>query len=942
MSPHTHSHFNVPQVENLRHGSQLQNPVAASRQSAAMLGFRAKERGALPRRRYAEQILAAAALLLLPFHFATAAPALPSFDFTQPAVCAEWRAQHHLSGFHHTPDGLEMTIEGMDPYFAGPPRDYPAGTPLWLIMRVKSETGGAAQVFHFRDHPTEENSARCGIKAGDWREVRMMLPALGPGHRLRLDPPGTRGKFVLASLTFAPAVALTAPEWPKPVPADFRKAARLRSGPVELLVAERGFAVNVDGQRVAASHTRPLIGYTVGERMRWLDLTSPGLEPTRVEQVPGRATTTATLGDQDGAKWKITQQFTANATPGVIDLRVTVEVDRDRDVAFLPLLLLIAGGEANITAKGQALFAGLEYLDNEPSSSEADLIGPESKRQVPANHKITIPLMVVQHAGRYVGLIWDHAPPFSALFDSPDRVLSTGGHVMGVLFPGSDTFNRREGSLMPMRTEPLRAGQPLTLQAQLLGGAGASVVPALQQYVKVRGLPPTPETGNSFQDYVSLAAHGWLDSKARETNLFRHAVWPGFGPHPAADAALHLNWLAGQTADVPLRQRLLEVEKLALAAVPPRQWDISCVGHVRYPVQSLVFGHVSEIAEQHRAHARASLSRFNLDGTVTYRAHDKTDYGRTHFTNHANGLTAQVAASALEAAVFSGDRALIDQALAELRLLQRAYAHGVPRGAQTWEVPLHTPDILASAHLVHAFTMGWQLTGERALLDEAVYWAWTGLPFLYLINPVGFPDPPYGCVTVYGATSWKAPVWFGRPVQWCGLVYADALYRLTPHDPAGPWRQLADGITAMGVRYTWPRDDQERQGLLPDVWEMQQQERAGPAINPATVQVNAVRLYRKAGLYDFRVFRANGRRLTVHAPGEIMSQAENSPQPRFSVRGWPTGPYFVLVNGLSKAPQVKIDGQAAPLNAPHEFEEKAGRLILKLSGQPTVELGLDP
>ena len=35
-----------------------------------------------------------------------------------------------------------------------------------------------------------------------------------------------------------------------------------------------------------------------------------------------------------------------------------------------------------------------------------------------------------------------------------------GGHVMGVLFPGSDTYNRHEGSLMPTRPETLRAGEP--------------------------------------------------------------------------------------------------------------------------------------------------------------------------------------------------------------------------------------------------------------------------------------------------------------------------------------------------------------------------------------------------------------------------------------------------------------------------------------------------
>jgi hypothetical protein len=49
----------------------------------------------------------------------------------------------------------------------------------------------------------------------------------------------------------------------------------------------------------------------------------------------------------------------------------------------------------------------------------------------------------------------------------------------------------------------------------------------------------------------------------------------------------------------------------------------------------------------------------------------------------------------------------------------------------------------------------------------------------------------------------------GLPVQWCGLVYADALYRLVRDDPKGPWKQLADGITLSGIQQTWPAEDRD-------------------------------------------------------------------------------------------------------------------------------------
>ena len=872
-------------------------------------------------------------LAIVPCSWLAAAPVLPGFDFTQAAVCAEWRAAHHIAGLRSTAEGLEISINGSDPYFHGPLRDYPAGLPLWLALRVKSEQGGAGQVFYYRSQPSEESSVHFSVKPGEWTDVRVTVPALGPGIRLRIDPPGAGGRTVIASLRFESAAPLVAPAWPKPLPLDLAGAARLQSEGLGMEIAARGFRVTVGRMPMAVSHTRSLLGYVIGEELHWVELSGAAV----VERNAGTIKTLLTVKDQDGATWKLARTFSVGGA-GVIDVETTVEADRERAVAFLPLLLLSAGEGS--TNKAQALFPGLEYLDNEPSSSEADLIGPESKRQVPANHKITFPLMTVLKDGRYVGLIWDHTPQVSALFDSPDRLLGTGGHLMGVLFPGSDGYNRHEGDLMPMRPEVLRAGQRLVLKAQIIGGTAASMVPAIQQYVKLRGLPPVPNSGYSFQNYVSLAVHGWLDSQCRHTNFFRHAVWQGFGPQPAADAALHLRWLATRTDDAALRQRMTELEHSALASVPPAQWDSAAVGHIRYPVQSLVYGHVAENAAHHHRHAKDLLSRFNADGTVTYHP-GKTDYGRTHFTNHANGLTFQVAATMLEAAAVSGDPALITQALTTIRAMQRAYANTVPRGAQTWEVPLHTPDNMASAHGVHVFTLAYQLTGERAFLDEAVYWAWTGLPFFYLINPTGTPDPPYGCVTVYGATSWAAPVWMGRPVQWCGLVYADALYRLAPHDPRGPWKQIADGITAMGLRFTWPREDKERQGLLPDVWEMLSQTRSGPAINPATVQVNALRLYDQPALYDFHVFRLNGQRLAVHAPGAIVPAAQTeTTRAKFTVRGWSQEPYYVLFSGLARAPQVTINGQPAPLAEPHQFQEKEGRLILKLSGQPMVEVGL--
>jgi hypothetical protein len=312
------------------------------------------------------------------------------------------------------------------------------------------------------------------------------------------------------------------------------------------------------------------------------------------------------------------------------------------------------------------------------------------------------------------------------------------------------------------------------------------------------------------------------------------------------------------------------------------------------------------------------------------------DYGRTHFANEASGLASRVVTDLLEAAAFSGDRELLDAGLNHLRALGR-FSQGVPRGAQTWECPLHTPDILASAHLVRAYTLGYELTGDADLLEQARYWAWTGVPFVYLVNPASGPVGPYATIPVFGATQWQAPVWMGLPVQWCGLVYAEALHRLVRHDPGAPWKKLADGITLSGIEQSWPSGDARLQGLLPDSFALRAQHRNGPAINPATVQACASHLFDQPA-YDFWSFRQNDVRL--HAPGQIKNPREKPGRVSFEIRTWLKRPYFVLLNGLTRQPRAAINGITTALSSPHQFLHEDGRLILRLDGAARVELEL--
>jgi len=868
------------------------------------------------------------------------AQALPRCDFTKAEVCRQWAPTNDVSSLKASPEGLVITISGRDPYIAGPVMDLPSDQLLWLRLRLKSEQGGMAQLFYFKGAATEQDSLRLPVRAGVWEEFQVAMPALDKGYRLRLDPPGDAGQTTVSLLAFEPRIPLKEPAWAKPVaPAIRPDSPKVRSGQLELAHAADelgGFVVSFEGQQLAIGFNRPMLGYLQGDQQRWMDLKQAANVNVRAE---GAAVlVSASTTDPDGATWKIEQRFTPAAQAPAIDVETIVTVDRDRAAAYVPAFAIVAGPGWIGQSKKQALFAGLEYLDkDEPSSSEADLIGPGAKRQVPDSIKITFPLMTVLGDGKYIGLVWNQHPAVSAVFDSPDRLFKSGGHLMGLVFPGSNGKNRIEGSLLPHWPDSLFAGRPLKVRATIIAGKGTSVVPAIQQYVSLRGLPDVPDIGMDLQGYVKLTAAGWMDSMIREGDRFRHAYPGGFQPQPAADAAMWMDWLAAKTSDQALARQLSQRATAAIAQVDAANYNAAAVSHVRYPVASLLYGHVAENAARARQHGRALLGRFEPDGTVLYKPSREFDFGKTHFAPDANGLTATIVMSLLDSASVCGDKALLEQALKMLRAMDK-FTDTVPRGAQTWECPLHIPDVLASAYLVHAYVRGYELSGDDKLLETARYWASTGVPFVYLINPADRPAGPYATIAVYGATHWKAPNWMGLPVQWCGLVYAHSLYELMRHDSSGPWKKLADGITASGIQQTWPiGSDPQRQGLLPDSFVLRSGQRNDAAINPGTVQANAAKLFGQPDVYSFRSLLRS--RLLVHAPAELSRVTDTPDGASFQVGRCIREKYDVLVAGCGDSPRLRINGADA---APGDFEhlKDAGLLIVHLKGDATVDLKL--
>jgi len=532
----------------------------------------------------------------------------------------------------------------------------------------------------------------------------------------------------------------------------------------------------------------------------------------------------------------------------------------------------------------------------------------------------------------------------AATFDSPDRIYNSGAHVMALSAPAVGEL-RLENDFCAHTPFTLEANDSLKASVLIIGGRAKTAVGAIKHYVTLKGLPEMPQFEGGFDAVVNLLAHGWLDSQINEDSLFRHAVWgDSFPPVAAADAAAFIDWLANYAEDERLRDRLNKVKFQALSKIPSEQPFSSSISHAHLPTAPFIFGRINEFVRQRHSEALRLLNNFDKKGIKLYRP-DRIDYSRTHFAKHANGFSGRDMVRILEGACLSADKKLIDNALTLLDKQTALYTETVPRGAQTWEIPLHTADILASAHMVKAYTFGYIISGKEKYLEQARYWAWTGVAFIYLYSPTQGTVGPYATIPVLGATNWKAPIWVGRPVQWCGLAYASALHLLSEYDSEGPWKKIAKAITAAGLQMSWPLKDEKRQGLLPDFFDLKAQLGAGPAINPGTVQAHLAELYGKGNIYDVKKLRNRG--WFIHAPCVVSDIHEDTDAVTFIADGWRDKPYYVLISGVQEEPseinQRRIvsssDKTFVFSTTKREFYNDYRLLVIRLQRKSQIKIG---
>ena len=156
---------------------------------------------------------------------------------------------------------------------------------------------------------------------------------------------------------------------------------------------------------------------------------------------------------------------------------------------------------------------------------------------------------------------------------------------------------------------------------------------------------------------------------------------------------------------------------------------------------------------------------------------------------------------------------------------------------------------------------GEHLPATAGTLEKAVYWAKTGLPFIYLwalparevtsgyihcarkLYVEGgqlYKDTKrnpmlYGGLYGYGSSQFSHH-WYGIIVDWIPLVYARDLVELARYDHTLPWERVADGILTSAL---WQAYDQPPYaGFLPDAFSLDSWTPSGPAFSPGMLLEN--------------------------------------------------------------------------------------------------------
>ena len=614
--------------------------------------------------------------------------------------------------------------------------------------------------------------------------------------------------------------------------------------------------------------------------------------------------------DVDGVTWHFRYRYTlSRQQPDRIGFCYQASVDNERKLLNFSGPIVRVGEGAFRAEKEQALFPGLEWLiDDEESSSPLDVHPPQNERYIPHPYKVTIPLMSVANRNLVIGLTWNPLQRWygdfrypSPLFASPNTWDSQDNHLLGLLAPSVPTW-RDENAGLATKTVVLQPDSSMKICASLFLLPNEGYLPEIKWWLRENGLPELPPKPRTYLQDIALNCESYMDVLWVPAQQGWHMALPDpWGPiadHGTANK-VWLGSLFYPDADRAhqWRAQMRQLGKKFIDSHNPGGlgWDFS----FRYGELDQAWGPLVNNSA-HQAHNQNEDGGWLFAGDPTLKNKGETSLGSCSIKAYI----------LLRAARITGDPYCLQRGLAALEFMKQ---FRVPRGAQVWEVPLHAPDILAAAQAVLAYVEGYRVTGRQDLLDEAVRWAYAGLPFTYLWSAHDRPIMRYGSIPVFGAT-WYTGAWFGKLVQWNGLDYAYALLKLWEYDRSQDWQHIAEGLTICGMQQQRTADTAypENKGMYPDAYsEMLGDEAYHWDLAPGGIMKNVLKLSGLDPDVYTRILNTPEGKIHVNSGMDFSADISANtlrirPRPLF-----PDSIFFVLIP-VQKPSQISFAGRVLP------------------------------
>ena len=610
------------------------------------------------------------------------------------------------------------------------------------------------------------------------------------------------------------------------------------------------------------------------------------------------------------------------------------------------------------------LFGGLEFLAPGWRSSSERAVGPQyADRWSPHPFKITLPVMAVQADGVTCAVMWNPLQKWhgdsdmpAATFASPNFIDDQPNHLMKLSAPSIPKWREENESVARQPLTPI-AG-PVRMEYDLYAKSDWPIALTARRWYQRFGTthpPAKPHDNRTLYDMIARnygETMYWENERGWRQHWFHLETSAHFIPYMAAELIAY----ALETGN--------------------RQWV-----ELRGLEKRTIIDTVGPLAKRfhHADSARAAIAKMRPDGTFPF-----------IMTDAAKDLTRRISQGQYESLGEEGSTSLgtcVQSALpilkhaqltadpkstaAAIKALDAMTRFRIPRGAQTWEVHQQIPDIRAAALATEAFQIGYHITGDERWLDQASYWAWTGVPFVYswhvpaerragsfvasrdrndaaryamrLSEPFQNPKrqvTPYGTLPVMG-TSCYVVNWFGVIVQWCGLEWAEKVIQLDQDRPDPLLRYIADGVVLSGLQQVLDRPPWV--GLYPDWWNLEKNIASGALIN-AMLPMHCLQAQQAIPNWTrpwTRVLRDAEKKRRWHVSGwgrPVRLPPPNGPRPWSPMIEYPPGqPNELIITGVDRPLRVKVaderltelDADATPQQAGWRYSDEYRAVFLR-------------